>query len=592
MKLKTSFFDFTVLKKDISRFFPVWAIYLIGGLLISQTSISWNYSYSAARNLISALPSMILINGGYAAVIALLLFGDLFKGRMCNALHALPVRRESWFVTHSAAAVLMSLIPNLILAALMLPSLGEFWFTAFLWVLMMTMEFVFFFGVSAFCIQCVGNGLAVMLMYAICNFGAFLIMWVVQIFAIPMLYGVTLNPEPFYLFSPVVYYLSDGVNFWSVEHLSSCKCHYTTHYYSQPHDYAFAGLGDSWGYLTVLTVLGVGFLVAALLLYRRRKLESAGDFAAIKPAGWVFTIVGSVLAGMVFHMFGMDAAIFSYPLLFAGMLVGFFLCRMLLERRVKVFSKKNWLRLVALWVGFGIFLGLAAVDVLGIERRIPDAEQVKSVTISESYLSNYRLNQITKEETAARGIDPSYGYNKDGVMTLRNEAQIREITQIHAMLLEEGDCRDTGFSYQVVTLHYVLKDGSTLTRYYYPSLSSDALARLQQFTSTPEYILGAADLQELRDYLTQIYLWGEADGSFEIKDPKWLDKFCEAIFADAKNGNLSRDAYDQMYTHELELEYIYADGVHRYLHLAVTKSASQTYNCIQDYIQWFRAGNK
>ena len=36
MKLKTSFFDFSVLKKDLIRFWPVWGLYLIGGLLITH----------------------------------------------------------------------------------------------------------------------------------------------------------------------------------------------------------------------------------------------------------------------------------------------------------------------------------------------------------------------------------------------------------------------------------------------------------------------------------------------------------------------------------------------------------------------------
>ena len=34
---------------------------------------------------------------------ALVLFGDLDNPRMCNALHALPLRRETWFFSHAAA---------------------------------------------------------------------------------------------------------------------------------------------------------------------------------------------------------------------------------------------------------------------------------------------------------------------------------------------------------------------------------------------------------------------------------------------------------------------------------------------------------
>ena len=36
---------------------------------------------------------------------AQLLFGDLYHSRLCNALHAMPVTREGWFLTHSAAGL-------------------------------------------------------------------------------------------------------------------------------------------------------------------------------------------------------------------------------------------------------------------------------------------------------------------------------------------------------------------------------------------------------------------------------------------------------------------------------------------------------
>ena len=48
-----------------------------------------------------------------------------------------------------------------------------------------------------------------------------------------------------------------------------------------------------WGYLAIAAVIGVALLAASLLLYRRRRLESAGDFAAVKPIKTVFTVLVS-----------------------------------------------------------------------------------------------------------------------------------------------------------------------------------------------------------------------------------------------------------------------------------------------------------
>ena len=42
MKSRTSFFNMTVLKKDLLRFAPVWAVYLIAGLLVQSVMLGAN----------------------------------------------------------------------------------------------------------------------------------------------------------------------------------------------------------------------------------------------------------------------------------------------------------------------------------------------------------------------------------------------------------------------------------------------------------------------------------------------------------------------------------------------------------------------
>ena len=114
MKSRTSLFNATVLKKDITRFCPLWIIFSVmqvmtalgsigADLFIGNNFIAYNLAISTGTMAIQAL--------FYALVCALLLFGDLFKGRLCNALHALPVRRESWFATHALAGLLFFLVP-------------------------------------------------------------------------------------------------------------------------------------------------------------------------------------------------------------------------------------------------------------------------------------------------------------------------------------------------------------------------------------------------------------------------------------------------------------------------------------------------
>ena len=151
MKLKTSFFEPTVLKKDITRFWPLWGLYGLFALLF--VLLMWESNPDAARmanNASEVFLSMGVLNFLYAPLAAFFLFGDLFKSRMCNALHALPLRREGWFLTHLCAGMLFCIVPNGIAAGLTAALLGKYAWIAGLWLCLMVMQYIFFFGVATF----------------------------------------------------------------------------------------------------------------------------------------------------------------------------------------------------------------------------------------------------------------------------------------------------------------------------------------------------------------------------------------------------------------------------------------------------------
>ena len=133
MKLRTSFFNATVLKKDITRFAPAWGLYLTG-MLLSMLTFFPNSEYHLSRDLSLTINLLSVINLGYALVCGALVFGDLFNSRLCNALHAMPLRRESWFFTHLVSGLLFSIVPNLIVGLLLMPQLNHYWFVSFIWV--------------------------------------------------------------------------------------------------------------------------------------------------------------------------------------------------------------------------------------------------------------------------------------------------------------------------------------------------------------------------------------------------------------------------------------------------------------------------
>ena len=77
-----------------------------------------------ASRIAGNLQLMGLVNLLFAPLVAMLLFGDLYNSRMCNALHAMPVRRETLFLTNVVSGLLFSMIPTAVMALLSVPLLN------------------------------------------------------------------------------------------------------------------------------------------------------------------------------------------------------------------------------------------------------------------------------------------------------------------------------------------------------------------------------------------------------------------------------------------------------------------------------------
>ena len=157
MKSRISFFDAATWKKDITRFAPLWVLYTVLMLVTVLPTVTDSSWYHPVRHLEGTLELLAFFNMLYAAIVAQLLFGELFNGRLCNALHAMPVTREARFGSHVCTGLAFSFVPNLLTALLMMPTLGKFWFTAILWLSVVCLQYVFFFGVGVLSVMCTGS---------------------------------------------------------------------------------------------------------------------------------------------------------------------------------------------------------------------------------------------------------------------------------------------------------------------------------------------------------------------------------------------------------------------------------------------------
>ena len=506
MKLRTSFFDKTVFRKDIIRFAPAWGIYLLGGLLVMLTMLGDRSSDGAAKALSSTIGPFAVINCIFALVNAQLLFGDLFNSRMCNALHALPLRRETWFGTHFAAGMAFSFVPHLIGVLFLLPGLRELWYIGLLWLLSMTMEYLFFFSVATVSVFLAGNRFAMAAVYAILNFLSMIVAWFIQTLYEPLLWGISISTRGFDTFSPVVKLAS----------MSNPVAYERTAYGVEGTTWKFSHLEtDDWTYLLVLTALGVAFLGVALLLYRRRALECAGDFLAEKKLNPVFSAVFTLVMAAVFQsfwelLFGNAAYIFFI----AGLVMGFFGAQMLLERTVKVFRPKNFLRFGILAAALIASLLITKADPLGITRYIPPRDQVRAVEL-EGYT-------ITDPEDIERAI------------------------HIHQQIIKTGE--QSGANVRV-SFYYELENGEVVSRSYVVTPQSTAGQLLKtEFFTRPEYVLDYTHWDRYVSGVEEIMIDGNP---LEIKDgesyhPEYVRQLLEAIKADCEAGVMAQNwAYCQ-----------------------------------------------
>lgn len=447
MKLRTSFFDKATFKKDIARFWPIWVLYTVLLLLIMLPTMSDTRWQVPAWRLNNSLEAWAIGNFLYAALVSQLLFGDLFSARMCYALHAMPATRTARFVSHVTSGLLFSFVPNLIATLLMMPSLAHQWPAGLLWLAVMTLQYLFFFSMGVLSAVCTGKRLAAVAVYGILNFFSLVIYWFLQMVIVPMMYGVELVVDPFLSFSPVAalvtangYFKADATNVFEWTFMQEAM---------------FSGWEESWSYLFILTAVGIALLAISWLLYRRRKLESAGAFIASRWLSPVFLTLYTLCAGAILPIFnsifitGSDD--YTIPLII-GLIAGFFTGKMLLDRTVQIFKKKTFIQFAVMVLAAGLVLWGVKADVFGIVSFVPETDDIEQVACNKSG-SKYTLTRSVQFEAA---------------------------TAVHQWAVEnqcDGSCKNQHYG---LKLTYTLKNGSTVIRFYKICRTNENLEILTQ----------------------------------------------------------------------------------------------------------------
>ena len=567
MKSRTSFFNGTAFKKDLTRFAPLWGLYtlclMLGLFLLAGNGLN----YDLPNNLAQCIQVMAVINLGYALLAAQVLFGDLYNARMCNVLHALPLRRECWFGTHIVSGLFMSIVPTALMTvvALILMSFSSTvngWQLPLYWMLGTNLEYIFFFGVAVFSALCTGNRVAMAVVYAILNFASIIAYYMVGVLYIPMLHGVILQAAPYLLLCPVAEIVGNGGFINCTSHSEFVR--YSAEGYKVFDNYLTFAPTGKWWYLWVIAAIGAVLIGIAFVMYRRRKLECAGDFMATKKLEPVFMVLFSLTAGCVFQVvyqgyfgsyYGTTGGLVLF--LFIGLAVGWFIGRMLLERKVQVFRRgKSWLGLAALALVLGASLLVTKMDVFGIEDWIPEADQVAKACLGQYTRSEYepwtedpeeiekilRIHELAAEkklteEEARADLDAAYAEYEEATREVAEDGTVRnDYTKAELRAYAR---------YTRIVISYELKNGRTVQREYYIMIDSEEAELVRQRFSRMDYVFD--------DYLAKgETLMDRAEEPVEFRveglsvDAEYMTEeaireLFRAVMADCEAGTMTQD---------------------------------------------------
>ncbi len=477
MRSKTSFFNKTLFFKNVTRFAPIWGGYLLCLLLGLMMITDSGATYYRASNFVDLTSAMSVINLGYGLLTAAVLFGDLYVGRMCNALHALPVTRDAFFGTHVLSGLVFSLVPTTIMALCAIPLLiptpvQDAWKLSLYWLAAANLEYLFFFALAVLCTMFVGNRVGLVGLYSLLNFGSYILYVFLDNAYVPMLHGVVLPMDWFDALSPVNELMQGRffhVNSYYVETATDRVRHGT---------YILQDAG--WRYLFILCAVAAVLLALAWVLYRRRKLEAAGDLLAFRCLEPVVLVCAAVTGATLLMGVNITFSGDLHPLIFffAGLLTGWLVARMLLERSIRVIRKGTLLEAAALVAVLALSLGLTKLDVLGIETWQPRQEKVESIALANGYSGAILLMED------AQDIQTILDLHASSIQERLTKDKVQEETAALREELGEGELAANYFLNYSITYH--LSDGRIVGRNYYLRTGTPQAQVLKTYMSTIE----------------------------------------------------------------------------------------------------------
>lgn len=458
MKSRISFFNAGIFKSMLKRFWPLWTAYfiiwflclplpsLVSELQASKAVVNLElakdavdyYGYSA----ISGAIDMSVVSGAVMALLAAMaVYSFLYNSRSAGMIASAPVRREAVFCSAYLAGVLPIVAANLLIAVLngLFSQSGAAAYIVksnAIFFAVNTIEYLVFFSIATLIAMLTANIVALPILYGIINF-----VFLGMEYVIKTLYGIFVfgygeyNDCILEFTCPIVYFF---------DNISLCT------------NQAARVWLSGWCALLIYLLVGIVLSVIALMLYRKRRMETAGDVIAVKSLRPVFkycvTFCAAVCFGLFFYVIiysafsGISASLLVLSLgLLIGAFIGYFASEMLLKKSFHVF-KGQWKGFIIVAILCIVFAVACVTELLDLSSRLPVADDIQSMTCSGEG-AVYELNDRSDIEA----------------MLKINRAIIQNRSEYADLVDSEGELGNTvGY----ITFRYTLRDGSTVSREY------------------------------------------------------------------------------------------------------------------------------
>ena len=486
----------TLYRKNLKRFWPIWGSYGVILLLVPLTFLlTWlDRNETLDLNIVAmdllgfVSPMGLILSAVWSIVSAMAVFSYLYNSRSVQLYHALPIRREGLYLTNYLSGLSFLVLPlgvvflftlavEAVSGTLMLWPLLQ-------WLIAQVCFALFFYSFAAFCALFVGHIVALPVFYGILNFLAFGMSQLLSELFRQFVYGYHSWPAMSQLaqwLSPfIVLYREGGVRV------------------ADNGGYFYTGLAAALAY----ALAGLVLAALGLVVYRTRPLETAGDVVAVKWVRPVFKYGVAFCAAVTIGIFLRELFRTLLPggmwpmlgLMVLGGLIGYFAAEMLLRKTFRVL-RRSWKGALALCLVLTAAALTMNYDLIGFNRA-PSRYNVVSV---------YLWGPYTYPSDSASHFDIYCTDSEDieAVLAL-HQAIARDQQELQDRL--EHDRYSTGYDpenpdqplvqSQNVYFSYNLADGSQLTREYTLQLYSTDLEDPDSVASLLNSIINAPDAIE------------------------------------------------------------------------------------------------